>query len=1499
VVTRNFDIAIRGDAKSALAAFAATQKSAQATSTRVGRAMKVVGGLGLVAAAGAVGSIKAFADFDAKMTESLAIMGDVSETMRGKMSDAAREVGRTTKFSATEAAEAYFFLASAGMDAEQSIAALPQVALFAQAGQFDLARATDLLTDSQSALGMASEDAGENLRNMTRISDVLVGANTLANASVEQFATALTSKAGEAMDRFNMDLEEGVSILALFADQGLKGSNAGTIFARTLEGLEQQARTNADEFKELGISVFDSAGELRPMADIIGDMEQAFDGMSTEQRTAALAQLGFNERARRGIGILLGNSEQLREYESDLRGMGGVTQEVADKQMETLQEKLGLLRDRMVDVGIEIGEQLTPALESLSEWLLENTELAAKLATAMSGLLIVRMIAGSWAFLTGPLALAGKALFFLASKAVIPAVVAGIQALAVALGVGVGVAAGIVLAIVAVGVAIVIFREEIWAAIQAVGRFITRIPGYIGDALGWLGDFMSELPGMIWRQLVKLPGIVLDALGMLAGVGGALLGTLGSALAGLAGVILGALVTGITDGIPEVARAFFRLVARLPRMLVDLYEGILDAAFGAAAAVADGLGKAIPAVAGWVGDLAVSVGRWLRDTLWPAVRDFFIALPGRIAGALAVALPAIASFFVGLPGMARDALVGAWPALRDFFVRLPGRARDALVAAWPVVTAFFLSVPALIMGAITGAAAWLVDVGSDILGGLLDGIKKGAEHVWDWFRNMPARLLDFFMDRGWLLLPGGIIIAGLLRGLQNAWPLITAFFGRLPGDIIRVLGALGGLLLDLGRGAMRLMWRGLVRGGEIILRFARDLPGWILDRIGDLISALPGLGRAAITGLASGVVAGAPMVLRGVGTLLTNAAGLVVDLGIRLVQLGRDLILGLLRGIVSVGGSLLSGVMGLVTGLRDLVVRGFNLLRSRAIDIVLGLRDMVIRGFRTLRDRVVDIALALRDAAVRAVRALRDRLVSIVGDLRDTFIRTMRALRDRVVAIFTGLRDRFVELAGSVRDRVVSAVTGLRDTVRDRVQQMRDWAVSRFRGMRDTAAEVATNLRDRVVRTFRDLRDTLRSVFTRIREVVEEIWSSIARRVRNAINRLIRPMNRFLKRLWGVLEKVPGLKEIIGSAPQIEELAQGGQVPGAVDPNSYGPFTTAVPRAIVGEGGPHPEYVIPTDPKFRGRATALTAGLMQKLGMSGMVPGMFMGGVVGAAKDFFSKSASMIGRGVLTAAWAPVNEAFKAALKVVPTTFWARAKGHGIRRTFGDWIRGGDDAQPELTKQVSGSPGKGGGPAGVQQWRGVGLQALQITGQSPAWIGDLLTQMQHESGGNPTIVNMWDSNWVKGTPSVGLMQVIGPTYRAHRHPLFDQGPYLYGTSVNPLSNILAAIRWTLHAYGSLARWRAGGFKGYQEGGIVRESGGYTHAGEMVLTRRDQTNLFKQIRSGTPRHGDVTIHMAEGAIQVTPAKGMSDTEAKRLGGRIGQGFWEHVETQRVKIQARMG
>lgn len=329
---------------------------------------------------------KAFASaegFTANLQESLAIMGDVSDDMRMRMVRAAQEVAETTKFSMGEAAKAFFFLASAGLNAEQQIAALPAVARFAQAGMFDLSRATDLLTDAQSALGLTTDDAQQNLKNMIRVSDALVGANTLANASVSEFSEALTNKAGAALKFLGIELEEGVAVLAAFADAGIKGSDAGTALDVVTRELTIKALQNAKAWKEAGIAVFDANLNMRDMADILADIEKKLSGMSAGTKTQTLLQLGLQAKSISFLKTLIGMSDRVDNYTERLLDLGGITEKVAEKQFTAWSRAFNKFKAILERFAIEVG---APMIVILSDMLDEMTNLLRSLGPLVTGL---------------------------------------------------------------------------------------------------------------------------------------------------------------------------------------------------------------------------------------------------------------------------------------------------------------------------------------------------------------------------------------------------------------------------------------------------------------------------------------------------------------------------------------------------------------------------------------------------------------------------------------------------------------------------------------------------------------------------------------------------------------------------------------------------------------------------------------------------------------------------------------------------------------------------------------------------------------------------------------------------------------------------------------------------------------------------------------------------------------------------------------------------------
>ena len=167
------------------------------------------------------------------------------------------------------------------------------------------------------------------------------------------------------MKSFNKDVEEGVAVLAALADQGIKAQLAGSALSRIMLLLSQAQLKNKEALERYNIELFDSQGKMRNLADIIESLENAFVGMSDEERIAALAAIGFRTKVQAVILPLLGSSEAIRQFEKDLRSAGGTTKEVADNQMTPFQKGWAKLTASVTQFSATIMTVLGPALNVL------------------------------------------------------------------------------------------------------------------------------------------------------------------------------------------------------------------------------------------------------------------------------------------------------------------------------------------------------------------------------------------------------------------------------------------------------------------------------------------------------------------------------------------------------------------------------------------------------------------------------------------------------------------------------------------------------------------------------------------------------------------------------------------------------------------------------------------------------------------------------------------------------------------------------------------------------------------------------------------------------------------------------------------------------------------------------------------------------------------------------------------------------------------------------
>ena len=399
--------------------------------TSVGTKMAV--SLSLPVVGGIATAITSYGAFEKKLIESVSIMTGVTDSIQADMAKVAQDLSTKGVQSATDLAESYYFLASAGLSAQQSMQALPVVQKFATAGAFDMALATDLLTDAQTALGYSSLDAQKNMEGMLKVSDAIALGAKQANSSVQGFSESLTNDAAVASRQFGMELETTMAVLGAYASQGKKGAEAGNLLGRATRLLGGAYGENKKVFQKYNIEVEDAQGNYRNLIDIVADMEKSFAGLSETTKAARLEELGFAALAQKSILPLIGMSDAMRTWEDQQRSAAGTTEQIAAKQMTSMVSQFKILKNMINVTAIELGGFLAPKVTEIikkaQSWLTwwkglsEETKkfnlrlagFAAALGPGLLGLGIGLKIASRLALvLLGPL---DKGLF-LAAKAI-------------------------------------------------------------------------------------------------------------------------------------------------------------------------------------------------------------------------------------------------------------------------------------------------------------------------------------------------------------------------------------------------------------------------------------------------------------------------------------------------------------------------------------------------------------------------------------------------------------------------------------------------------------------------------------------------------------------------------------------------------------------------------------------------------------------------------------------------------------------------------------------------------------------------------------------------------------------------------------------------------------------------------------------------------------------------------------------------------------------------
>lgn len=493
--------------------------------------------------------------FDASMSQVAATMGTTVDQI-GSLTKVAKEMGSTTKFTATQAADALNYLALAGYDAAKAAEVLPSVLNLAAAGGMDLAYASDLVTDA-----MASLNIEANKQNVDEFGNKLAMAASKANANVAQLGEAILTVGGTAAN-LKGGTTELTTALGLLANVGIKSAEGGTHLRNIILALQSPTDDAAKKMQALGLQVYDAQGNMRGLDEILGDLNAAMQGMTQGQKDSIINQL-FNKTDLAAVnGLLAAQGEQWDTLAAQIDAADGAMGQMAETQIDNLQGAMTILSSAFEGLQLAVYDELEPTLTDVVKW---GTDCISQLSTALTeggpeammqaaGEILSDLASGIAEQLPG-LMTTGVEIITQLAEDIVAATPAMLDTAAEVLG---ALVQGIIDAI----------PDLITSATEVVTGFVD----YLGDNADAIVDAGVQLMESLVTGIANnLPALITSAAGLIAKFAAALIEHLPDIFS-CGAELLATLAQGIVRSLENLAEAALACIAKL----IGVWDGSMD-----------------------------------------------------------------------------------------------------------------------------------------------------------------------------------------------------------------------------------------------------------------------------------------------------------------------------------------------------------------------------------------------------------------------------------------------------------------------------------------------------------------------------------------------------------------------------------------------------------------------------------------------------------------------------------------------------------------------------------------------------------------------------------------------------------------------------------------------------------------------------------------------------------------------------------------------------------
>lgn len=747
------------------------------------------------------------ANFDSQMSRVQALSGG-TETDLESLRQTALDLGSTTQFSASQAAQGMEALALGGFDANQIIQAMPGLLNLAAAEQMDLGTAAGITTGIMNTFGISAE-------NGARVSDQLLAASSSSAVSVEELGESLVY-AGPAAAAAGMSLGETTAALGVMADMGLTGSMAGTTLNAMLRDMTGAAKDGAIAIGDNSVAIYDAAGNMRPFGDILRDIETATSGMSTEQRNAALAGV-FQQQSLRGVNMFLqAGSKRYDEINTAIENSNGLAERQASIMNNNLKGGWDEVTSAVEGLLIQLSDALKPVvmgvifpmIQTFIGWLSRLVEWFSNLnPTIQTVVLAILGIAAA----VGPV-LVGIGLFVTligTAMGALALIMSPILLVVVAIGL---IAAALVLAYTQSETFRNIVNGVFNAILTTVQTVIPIIVGFLGTAwqtiLTVVQTVWPYIQTAVQTALTTIQGIIETVIPMIVPP---IQNAFNSVLT-FAQSTWPVIQTAVQTAISAVQTAIETAMPIIQTIVQTVFGGILQLAqenwptiqqiIQTAAEIIQTVVTTVMTAVQTIVTTVFDVVRSLAETVWPAVQTVIETVMGVVQSVVETVLGIVKGVWDDTHGQLRDLAQQVWDTIR-------GIIDGALTTIQGILET--------VMGIISGdwGRAW-------------DGIKTTLDGIWTIIKSivqLAIEALKTTMQLGWSAIKQTVQTAwdGIKQSVSDAIGRVVQMVSELPGKITGALGDLGSLLWSAGADLIG----GLISG--------------ITSKIGELTSTLGGI----------------------------------------------------------------------------------------------------------------------------------------------------------------------------------------------------------------------------------------------------------------------------------------------------------------------------------------------------------------------------------------------------------------------------------------------------------------------------------------------------------------------------------------------------------------------------------------------------------------------------------------------------------------------------------